>query len=101
MVGAKVGLESIRFRKVRDRNVGVMTLVSAVFDRNGNYVKGVQKDVILKLPDEMREKFLQEGGVNIDTELLLPPGGYLVRVVVRDSDGVAVGARNGSVEIPF
>ncbi len=99
-VDAKIGVEQIHFRKVRDRSVGVMTLVSAAFDRNGNYVKGIQKDITLKLTDDLRDKFFTEG-VNINTELLLPPGGYLVRVVVRDSDGVAIGARNGSVEIPF
>lgn len=100
-VTAKIGIETIPFRKSGDRNTTTLTLVTAAFDRNGIFVKGVQSVATIKLTDERREQFINEGGVSITTELLLPPGGYSLRVVVRDSEGKSMAARNSAVEIPF
>ena len=35
------------------------------------------------------------------SQIDLPPGSYLVRLVVRDAEGIAMAMRNGAVEIPF
>lgn len=98
---AKVNLDGVQFRKAAERNNDVLTVVSAVFDRNGNFVKGVQRVLDMKLRDETLEKLLDQGGIAVRSQLDLPPGSYLVRLVVRDAEGKAMAMRNGSVEIPF
>jgi hypothetical protein len=40
-------------------------------------------------------------GITVKTTLDITPGRYLVRLVVRDSEGHTMSARNGVVEIPF
>src|SRR5207248_6423291 len=49
---ARVELKSLKFRKADDRNRNDLTIVSALFDRNGNYVTGNQKTVEMRLKDE-------------------------------------------------
>jgi len=98
---AKVNLDGVQFRKKEDRNTDILTVVSVVFDRNGNFVKGVQRVLDMKLRDETLDKLLDQGGISVRSTLDLPPGNYLVRLVVRDAEGKAMAMRNGSVEIPF
>ena len=98
---AKVNLDGVKFLKKEDRNADVLTVVSVVFDRNGNFVKGVQRVLDMRLKDQTLETLLNQGGISIRSNLDLPPGSYLVRLVVRDAEGKAMAMRNGSVEIPF
>ncbi len=96
---AKVNLKLLRFRKVDDRNFNTLTVVSSVFDRNGNFVTGIQRVVDLRLRDQTLETL--SSGVTVKTTLDITPGSYLVRLVVRDSEGQTMSARNGVVEIPY
>lgn len=96
---AKVNLKQLRFRKADDRNLNTLTVVSSVFDRNGNFVTGIQRIVDLRLRDQTLDSL--NGGITVKTTLDLTPGSYLVRLVVRDSEGQTMSARNGVVEIPF
>ena len=96
---AKVNLKQLRFRKADDRNLNILTVVSTVFDRNGNFVAGIQRIVDLRLRDQTLESL--SSGITVKTTLDITPGSYLVRLVVRDSEGQTMSARNGVVEIPF
>jgi len=96
---AKVNLKQLRFRKVEDRNLNTLTVVSSVFDRNGNFVKGTQRIVEMRLRDQTLDTL--NSGITVKTTLDITPGSYLVRLVVRDSEGQTMSARNGVVEIPF
>jgi VWFA-related protein len=96
---AKVNLKQLRFRKVDERNLNTLTVVSSVFDRNGNFVTGIQKVVELRLRDQTLDSI--NSGITVKTTLDLTPGSYLVRLVVRDSEGQTMSARNGVVEIPY
>jgi hypothetical protein len=98
---AKVNLDGVRFLKKEERNTDILTVISVVFDRNGNFVKGLQRVLDMKLRDETLEKLLDQGGISVRSTLDLPPGSYFVRLVVRDAEGKAMAMRNGSVEIPF
>jgi len=100
---AKVNLKLLRFRKADDRNLNTLTVVSSVFDRNGNFVAGIQKVVDLRLRDQTLDSLTDSpgSGVTVKTTLDLTPGSYLVRLVVRDSEGQTMSARNGVVEIPY
>ncbi len=96
---AKVNLKLLRFRKLDDRNVNTLTVVASAFDRNGNFVTGIQRVIDLRLRDQTLETLTS--GITVKTTLDVTPGSYLVRLVVRDSEGQTMSARNGVVEIPF
>ena len=96
---ARVNLKSIRFRKENGRNNDNLTVITGVFDRNGNYISGMEKILELRLRDPTLEKLLTSG-VTVRTNFDVAPGSYVIRLVVRDSEGQSMAARNGVVEIP-
>jgi len=96
---AKVNLKLLRFRKLDERNMNTLTVVASAFDRNGNFVTGIQRVIELRLRDQTLDSVTS--GITVKTTLDVTPGSYLVRLVVRDSEGQTMSARNGVVEIPF
>ena len=99
-VVAKVDVRQIHFQKVEDRNRNRLTIISGVFDRNGNYVTGIQQTVDMRLRDQTLAA-AQTTGITVRSNLNLAPGTYMLRLVVRDSEGRQMAARNGVVEIPY
>jgi VWFA-related protein len=97
---AHVDLAHMRFVKVDGRNQNDLTVVAALFDRNGNFISGTQRVVEMKLRDETLEK-LSRSGVTVRTNFDVKPGDYVVRLVVRDSKAAQLSAENGVVEIPY
>ena len=95
-----VDLKLIHLRKVDDRNRNDVTIVAAVFDGNGNFVAGQQKILQLRLRDETLRALDQKPPVNIDTNFDVPPGAYLVRLVVLDDEGQQITAENAGVQVP-
>ena len=89
----------LRFRKDEGRNRDNLTMVSGLFDRNGNYVTGIQKRIEMRLLDETLENRLGSG-LTVRTSFDVKPGSYMIRVVVRDDEGQLMAAENGAVEIP-
>jgi VWFA-related protein len=96
---ARVNLKSLHFRKADGRNNDNLTVLSGVFDRNGNYISGTEKVIELRLLDPTLEKLLNSG-ITVRTNFDVAPGSYVIRLVVRDSEGQNMAARNGVVEIP-
>jgi VWFA-related protein len=96
---ARVNVKNLRFRKADGRNNDNLTILSGLFDRNGNYVSGMQKVVEMRLLDATLEKVLNSG-ITVKTNFDVAPGSYVIRLVVRDSEGQTMAARNGVVEIP-
>ena len=96
---AHVDLKHLHLRKVEGRNYNKLTIVSALFDRNGNYVIGNQKLVEMRLKDETIER-RADAGFTVRSSFEVKPGTYLVRLVVRDAEGQMMSAANGAVEIP-
>ena len=96
---AHVNVKNLRFRKADGRNNDNLTILSGVFDRNGNYISGMQKVVELRLLDPTLERLLNSG-ITVRTNFDVVPGSYVVRLVVRDSEGQTMAARNGVVDIP-
>ena len=101
MFDIKIGVDGLVLRKDKDRQTDILTIVTAVFDSNGLFVKGLQHKVDLKLREETRAKLIEQGGMTLKGEILVPSGNYLVRLVVRDGQGNTMATRNGIVEIPF
>jgi VWFA-related protein len=96
---AHVDLKHLRFKKADGRNRNTLSIVSAVFDRNGILVGAIQKDIEMRLKDETFNARIANG-VAMKTSFDVAPGSYVVRLVVRDSEGQTMAARNGVVEIP-
>ena len=95
---ARVDVQRIHFEKVDGRNKDDLTVVSALFDRNGNFVSGQQKLLKMRLRDETLARL--GSGITIRTNFDTRPGAYFVRLVVRDANGQMMAAANGAVEIP-
>ena len=95
-----VDLKGIRFRKVEGRNRDNLTVATAIFDENGNFVTGGEKIVEMKLLDKTVER-LSRSGFTLKSSFDIKPGTYLVRMVVRDAEGAQMAARNGAVSIPY
>jgi VWFA-related protein len=93
-------LKGIRFRKVEGRNRDDLTLATAIFDENGKFVTGGEKIVEMRLLDTTVER-LGRSGITVKSSFDVKPGTYLVRQVVRDSEGSQMAARNGAVIIPY
>lgn len=97
-VDAHLDLNSLKFRAAGDRSDDTLTVVTGLFDQNGRYVRGIQRVVDLRLRQQTLEKVLGSGFAVKET-FDIAPGRYVVRVVVRDSEGQTMSARNGTVDI--
>ena len=96
---AHLDLRALHFRKEEGRNRDDVTLVCAVFDRNGNFVKGIQKVLEMRLKDESMAGRLSSG-ISVGLEVEVKTGDYMIRVVARDSGGRQLAAANAAAEIP-
>jgi VWFA-related protein len=96
---ARIDVRQLRFRKADGRNLDILTVASGLFDRNGNYVTGIEKTVDMHLKDETLAVKLNSG-ITVRSGFDVAPGSYFVRVVVRDAEGQKMAALNGAVEIP-
>ena len=92
-------LKGIRFHKMDGRNRDNLTIATAIFDENGNFVAGGEKTVEMKLLDTTYNR-LSRSGLTLKSSYDVKPGSYLVRLVVRDGEGSQMAARNGAVVIP-
>jgi VWFA-related protein len=96
---AKVDVKKLAFKKDGDRNRNDLTVVTGLFDNDGNFVGGSQKLVEMRLLDETLEKRVGQG-IAVKSSFTVHPGRYVVRMVVRDSEGQAMAAQSSLVEIP-
>jgi VWFA-related protein len=89
----------IQFRKADGRNNNIITVLSALFDRDGNMVSAIRKTIDLKMKDETLAKLVAAGNMTIKTNFSVKPGSYMVRLIVRDSEGQLMSALNGAAVI--
>jgi VWFA-related protein len=97
-IDAHLDLNGLKFRTAGDRSEDTLTVVTGVFDQDGHYVRGIQRVIDMRLREQTLAKLLNSG-MAVKETFDVPPGRYVVRVVVRDSDGQAMAARNGTVDI--
>ena len=95
---ARIDVKQLHFQKVDGRNKNNLTVVSGIFDRNGNFVVGSEKVLQMRLKDDTLANKLSSG-ITMRASFDLKPGSYLVRLVVRDDEGL-MAAQNGAIEIP-
>jgi VWFA-related protein len=96
----RLDVKGIRFKKAEGRNNDKLTIVTGIFDENGNYITGGEKIIEMKLRDTTYDR-LSRSGFTVKSSFDVKPGTYLVRLVVRDNEGAQMAARNGAVVIPY
>jgi len=99
-VVAHVTTKGLKFVRAGDRSKDKLTVATAIFDENGNLVTGVEKIIDMQLRDATLEQ-LNRSGVSIKSTFDVQPGTFLLRIVVRDSEGAQMAAMNRGVVIPF
>ena len=98
-VVSHLDVQNMKFRKSEGRNYNEVTVATVIFDENGKFVMGNEKLVKIRLLDASIER-LGHSGFVVKSTFDLKPGRYLVRQVVRDSEGPQMAARSGIVGIP-
>jgi hypothetical protein len=94
-----VDVKGLHFRKAEGRSRDDLTLATAIFDENGNFVTGGEKILKMRLLDPTLER-LTHSGFTVKSNFDLKPGAYLVRLVVRDGESAQMAARNSALVIP-
>jgi VWFA-related protein len=97
---AHLDVHLLRFRKEQGRNLNSLTFVTALFDRDGKYVTGQEKRIEFRLLDSSLER-LSKSGITNKAIFEVPPGTYMVREVVRDTEQGQMSGLNRTVEIPY
>ena len=98
-VVSHLDVQNMKFRKSEGRNYNQLTVATVIFDENGKFVMGNEKLVKIRLLDASIER-LGHSGFVVKSTFDLKPGRYLVRQVVRDSEGPQMAAHSGIVDIP-
>ena len=96
---AHVDVKRLHYKQADDRNENDLTVVTAVFDRNGNFLEAEQKVVQMRWKSETLQGKLGSG-ITLRSSFNVKPGRYLVRIVARDAEQQMMSAENGAVEIP-
>jgi VWFA-related protein len=98
-VVAHLDAKALKFRKTEERNNDTLTVVTGLFDQNGNYISGIERVVEMHLKDQSLQ-VLDGSGISVEQSFSVPPGRYIVRVVMKDSEGHTTAARNTGIEVP-
>jgi hypothetical protein len=93
-----IDAKRLHFSKSEGRNLGKLTIVSGLFDRNGSFISANEKVLDMRLKDDTLANRLGSG-ITLRSSFDVKPGGYLVRLVVRDVEG-QISATNEAIEIP-
>ena len=93
-----IDAKHLHFSKSDGRNLSKLTIVSGLFDRNGGFISANEKVLDMHLKDDTLANRLGSG-ITLKSSFDVKPGGYLVRLVVRDLEG-QISATNEAIEIP-
>jgi VWFA-related protein len=96
---ARVDVKRLKYRLDDGRYRDSLKVVTALFDPSGNFVVANEKVIDFRLLEATLEKRLNNG-LTVKTSFDVKAGSYVVRLVVRDSEGQTMAAENGAVEIP-
>jgi VWFA-related protein len=97
---ARVGLQKFHFRKAEGRSKDDITVVTGLFDRDGNFLSAKKTVIEVRLRDETFEKRVGAGLAVRSSFGDVKPGIYTLRLVARDSEGQMMSTTTGAVEVP-
>lgn len=95
----KIDAKKLAFRKDNDRNRDDVTVVTGIFDSDGNYISGQQKVLQMRFLDRTLQTRLGSG-ISVEHNFTVHPGRYTVRMVIRDTEGQSMSAQSTLVDIP-
>ncbi len=98
-VVCRLDTRRLPFRKADGRNSDVLTIVPSIFDSNGKFLGGVVKTVDMKIKEETLAKMAVGEPYTVKSIFSVPPGTYMVRLIVRDAEGQLMSALNSAVTI--
>ncbi len=98
-VVAHITTKGLKFVRAGDRSKDKLTVVAAIFDQNGNLLAVLEKILEMQLKDATLEQ-LNRSGLSVKFTFDVQPGTFLLRTVVRDSEGAQMAAINRGVDIP-
>ena len=93
-----IDVRHMAFRKADGRNLNDVTVISALFDRNANFISADSKTVQMHIKDETLATKMNSG-ITLRNTFDVNPGSYVVRVVARDAQG-KLAAQNDVLDIP-
>lgn len=96
---ADLDIGQLHFHKANGVNQEGLTLVAALFDRNGNYIDGTQKVLNFNLKDTTLAQY-SKTGASSELDLDVKPGVYFLRFVARDTNDNHMAAENVTVDVP-
>lgn len=96
---ARIDARSLKFSKVEDRNNDQLKIVMALFDNNGDFLSGKERNLNLQLKD-VTLAAIDKSGIRVKFEFEVPPGTFTLRIVARDSEGAHLGATSHGVVVP-
>jgi hypothetical protein len=94
-----VDVKGMHLRKAAGQNLDTLSIAGGVFDQDEKYITGVRKVFEVHIKDQALDGF-EASGIVISSVLDVMPESYLVRLVIRDSEGAVLAARTCAVEIP-
>lgn len=97
-VVVRVDVKRMAFKKSDGRNLNDLTVVTALFDRNANFISAKSNTVKMHIKDETLATKLNSG-ITLKSNFDVSPGSYVIRVVARDGQGKLT-AQNSAIEIP-
>jgi hypothetical protein len=92
-----VDLRQILLSKKGNQNQNALRIFLVLFDPNGKYITGQERRVGPRPRTETADRS-ERPDITVKMDYDLKPGGYLVRVVVRDAEG-EMSAANSALEI--
>lgn len=92
-----VDLRQILLSKKGNQNQNALRIFLVLFDPNGKYITGQERRVGLRPRTETAARS-ERRDITVKMDYDLKPGGYLVRVVVRDAEG-EMSAANSALEV--
>jgi VWFA-related protein len=95
---AFIDLHPVQFHKETAVNRAGLKMGVGVFDENGTLVKDQWKELDLHPEDSALERLLR-AGIDVTTDFTVLPGRYLVRVLIHDPSGGAMGTSSVGVTI--
>lgn len=93
-----IDLRTVQFHKEAAANRADLRMGVGLFDQDGKLVKDVWKDIDLH-PSDTELELLRRAGIDVDTDFQVAPGRYLVRLLVHDRAGRAMGTRSLGITI--
>jgi VWFA-related protein len=99
-VVAHITTKGLKFVRVGDRSKDKLTVATAIFDENGNLLAVLEKILEMQLRDATLEQ-LNRSGISVKSTFDVQPGTFLLRIVVRDSEGAQMATMNRGVVIPY